>query len=186
MPLGWTPAGGPTRRGWLRRWRRWAFTISAKRAVSSTQPEELRGWEWRHLQGRLDQSLAVVAGRSGKTSIAFCPPGRRVAVADGRSDYRLLDAVTGESLDVRGTDTPDSPCRQVFAFSTSAGPRFVVDQSAKGLSLYLADGSGAALSRIGLTDPSHRDSALALCDGDEPRRPPARAADTSLQPTPPG
>ena len=117
-------------------------------------PEELRGWEWRHLQGRLDQSLAVVAGRSGKTSIAFCPPGRRVAVADGRSDYRLLDAVTGESLDVRGTDTPDSPCRQVFAFSTSAGPRFVVDQSAKGLSLYLADGSGAALSRIGLTDPS--------------------------------
>ena len=117
-------------------------------------PEELRGWEWRHLQGRLDQSLAVVAGRSGKTSIAFCPPGRRVAVADGRSDYRLLDAVTGESLDVRGTDTPDTPCRQVFAFSTSAGPRFVVDQSANGMSLYMADGSGAALGRIGLANPS--------------------------------
>ena len=117
-------------------------------------PEELRGWEWRHLQGRLDLSLAVVAGRSGKTSIAFCPPGGRLAVADGRSDYRLLDAVTGESLDVRGTDAPDSPCRQVFAFSTSAGPRFVVDQSAKGMSLYLADGSGAALGRIGLADPS--------------------------------
>ena len=116
-------------------------------------PEELRGWEWRHLQGRLDQSLAVVAGRSGKTSIAFCPPGRRLAVADGRSEYRLLDAITGKSLDVRCTDSPDSPCRQVFAFSTSAGPRFVVDQSAKGMSLYLADGSGAALGRIGLADP---------------------------------
>ena len=89
-------------------------------------PGELRGWEWRHLQGRLDQSLAVVAGCPSRESIAFCPPGQRVAVADGRG-YRMLDAVTGRALAVRCTDR--FPCHQVFAFSTRAGPRFVLDHS---------------------------------------------------------
>jgi DNA-directed RNA polymerase specialized sigma24 family protein len=40
-------------------------------------PVALRGWEWRHLQGRLDQSLAVVSGLPKPELIAFAPPGRR-------------------------------------------------------------------------------------------------------------
>ena len=106
-------------------------------------PHELRGWEWRHLQGRLDQSLAVVAGPPGMASIAFCPPGRPLAVADGRSEYRLLDAVSGECLAVRRTDFP---CHRVFAFMTSAGPSFVLDPSDNELSL--SNGNGVALCRI--------------------------------------
>ncbi len=113
-------------------------------------PRELRGWEWRHLHGRLDQSLAVVAGLSDTAPVAFCPPGRRLGVADGRSEYRPLDAVTGMCLSVRATD---SPCRQAFAFMTSAGPRFVLDQSVTNLTLSITDEDGAALGRITQPQP---------------------------------
>ncbi len=116
-------------------------------------PPDLRGWEWRHLSGRLDQSLALVAGLSGKAPVAFCPPGKRLAVADGRPDYRLLDAVTGACLAVRATD---SPCREVFAFMTNAGPRFVLDQSMSSLTFSVTDESGRGLGRI---TPPHPDTA---------------------------
>jgi hypothetical protein len=108
-------------------------------------PPELRGWEWRHLAGRLDRSVAVVAGLSATAPAAFCPPGQRLGVADGRPGYRLLDALTGECLAVRATD---SPCRQVSAFMTNAGPRFVLDQSVKSLCLAVTDEEGAVLGRI--------------------------------------
>jgi WD40 repeat protein/serine/threonine protein kinase len=109
-------------------------------------PGELRGWEWRHLQGRLDQSLAVVAGLPAAVPVAFCPPGQRLAVADPQG-YRLLDAVTGTCLALRATD---APTHQVFAFMTSRGSRFVFDQSDDTLSLALTDADGRALGRIAL------------------------------------
>jgi WD40 repeat protein/serine/threonine protein kinase len=108
-------------------------------------PRELRGWEWRHLQGRLDQSLAVVDRLPQTDRVTFCPPGRRLAVADGGPAYRLLDAVTGKCLAVRATD---GPCRQVFWFTTHAGPRCVLDHSAETLAVAVTDGDGAPLGGI--------------------------------------
>jgi WD40 repeat protein/serine/threonine protein kinase len=113
-------------------------------------PEVLRGWEWRHLRGQLDQSLSVVAGMPSKAHVDFCPPGRRLAVSAGRSGYRLLDAATGGCLAARATD---APCRQVFAFRTSAGPRFVLDQSGESLAFSITDEDGVALGRIAPPQP---------------------------------
>ncbi len=130
-------------------------------------PRELRGWEWRHLHGRLDQSLAVVAGPAGTTSIAFCPPGRRLAVAYDRSEYRLLDAITGQCLAVRGTD---SACSQMFAFMTTAGPRFVLNTSQQDLSLSLTDENGIALSRIAIPHAWDGHSPCAMAMSPDGRR----------------
>ena len=109
-------------------------------------PEDLRGWEWRHLRSRLDQSLAVVVGGAGGAPVAFCPPGRRLAVVDGRG-YRLLDAVNGATLAVR---TTARPCHQVCAFQTRLGPRLVLNQSQGTPFFSITDGEGIALGRIEL------------------------------------
>ena len=112
-------------------------------------PEERRGWEWRHLQGRLDQSVAVVSGLPEVGSVAFCPPGERIAVADGRG-YRILDADTGKPLAVRAADRP---CHGVYAFGTRSGLRFILDYSENTQSFLLTDEGGVALSRITLPAP---------------------------------
>ncbi len=133
--------------------------IREARRQLEAAPRDLCGWEWRHLQGRLDQSLTVVNGPSRSKSIAFCPPGRRLAVADGRSEYRLLDAVSGECLAVRSTE---SPCHQVFAFMTKAGPRLVLDQWDKDALFSLTDGNGVAVGRITLPGPSSGEPPCAI------------------------
>src|SRR5262249_17926883 len=66
-------------------------------------PESPRGWEWWHLHGRLDDSLAVVSRLSGPSpwpgKTVFCPAGGRVASMDG--DWlRAWDATTGRPLGV--------------------------------------------------------------------------------------
>jgi eukaryotic-like serine/threonine-protein kinase len=109
-------------------------------------PHELRGWEWRHLQGRLDQSLAVVRGLPEVGTVAFCPPGKRIAVADGRG-YKILDAVTGQSVGFRRTQLP---CHAVYAFGTRAGLRFILDHSGNTVSFSLTDEGGIVLSQINL------------------------------------
>jgi WD40 repeat protein/serine/threonine protein kinase len=115
-------------------------------------PEAMRGWEWRHLQGRLDQSLAVLGGPRLGQHAGICPPGNRVAVADGRSEFRLLDAVSGECV---ATYAAERPCNQVFGFQTSVGPRFVLDQSGEEFLLSVTDEKGAALGRVTLSTPYH-------------------------------
>ncbi len=130
-------------------------------------PPELRGWEWRHLQGRLDQSLAVVAGLPKTRNTAFCPPGKRLAVADA-DGYRLLDAVSGKTLAVRAAE---SPCHQVFAFETRSGPRFVLDQSSKdNLTFTVTAGEGRALGRIALSTPWDKPFDLAMAMSPDGRR----------------
>jgi eukaryotic-like serine/threonine-protein kinase len=109
-------------------------------------PEELRGWEWRHLLGRLDHSLAVVAGLPELAPVAFCPPGQRIALSNGRG-FLILDAVTGEPLAVRAADRP---CHAVYAFETRSGPRFILEHSESNHSLSITDENGVALSQITL------------------------------------
>jgi WD40 repeat protein len=112
-------------------------------------PEALRGWEWRHIQGRLDQSLAVVTGLPSTGNIAFCPPGERCAVAAARG-FRVLDAVTGKSLAV---DAVGQPCHQVFALQTRGGWLFALDQSDQDYVLALVDEHGKPLGRIRRPNP---------------------------------
>jgi WD40 repeat protein len=115
-------------------------------------PAALRGWEWRHLHGRLDQGLAVVAGSVPEGLFAFCPPGRRLAepAGDGHG-FRLRDAFTG---DVLGVHALDRPCRQVLAFPTRAGLRFLLDQAfGEAPGLAVLDGEGGSVGRIPLPNP---------------------------------
>ncbi len=109
-------------------------------------PPQKRGWEWRHLRGRLDQCLAVVAGLPERGVVAFCPPGQRIAVANGHG-YRILDAVTGKPIFVRPAV---GPCRGVYAFGTRAGLRYVLDESESTQSFAVTDQAGCVLSRITL------------------------------------
>jgi hypothetical protein len=47
-------------------------------------PEALRGWEWRHLSSRLDDSSAVVRLRPGDPAVLFSgPEGLRVGIITG-------------------------------------------------------------------------------------------------------
>jgi WD40 repeat protein/serine/threonine protein kinase len=57
-------------------------------------PEELRGWEWRHLESRLDHSLRTLSG--GYTAVAVDPEHGRLAVAR-RGVIELLAIETLES-----------------------------------------------------------------------------------------
>jgi WD40 repeat protein/serine/threonine protein kinase len=141
-------------------------------------PGELRGWEWRHLQGRLDQSLAVVAGLPGTGEITFCPPGRRLAVAEGRG-YRLWDAVTGRTLAVR---TTDRLCHQVYAFATRSGPRLLLDQSEETPDLTLTDGDGSELGRIRLSTTRGRPVGLVVAMSPDGRRLALQSAPYSRSP----
>ncbi len=115
-------------------------------------PEELRGWEWRHIHAGLDQSLAVVAGLPNIENAAFCPPGERIAVPDGRQ-YRVVDAVSGKTLAVHPTDRH---CRQVLAFTTRRGLRLLVDDHSEEVPfLSLTDSDGVTFGRVVL--PIDRD-----------------------------
>jgi eukaryotic-like serine/threonine-protein kinase len=130
-------------------------------------PGELRGWEWRYLQGRLDQSLAVVANLPDTDLVAFCPPGRRLAVADGRG-YRLMDVVSGKTLAVH---TTDRPCHQVYAFETRSGWRFLLDQSSNDVpSFSLTDEDSVTLGRIALSTPRDKRFGFVMAMSPDGRR----------------
>jgi WD40 repeat protein len=65
---------------------------AAARHLSNTDfPEELRDWEWRHLQSRLDESAALIeAPEHGEIFLASACQGIRLLAAG--QDLRLLDA----------------------------------------------------------------------------------------------
>jgi len=54
-------------------------TRAAKDRLAACPPE-LRGWEWRYLERRVDQSLAVITVAPGSFRVALSPDGRYVAV----------------------------------------------------------------------------------------------------------
>ncbi len=53
-------------------------------------PEALRGWEWRHLHSRLDDSIAVIPAPPSGTVLSPGPQGLRVLILADQS-LRLLD-----------------------------------------------------------------------------------------------
>src|SRR5262249_26882741 len=54
-------------------------------------PEELRGWEWRHLYARLDDSSEVIPLPEGKTAFLLGAPGRLRVAAFTAASGRLVD-----------------------------------------------------------------------------------------------
>jgi WD40 repeat protein len=130
-------------------------------------PGEHRGWEWRHLQGRLDQSLAVVTGLPATSPVAFPSAGRRIAVALGRG-FRVLNAVSGQP---HAAYQSNRPCHHVHAFATHSGVRFVLDQSADDtLSFCITDEAGAALGQITLESVHDRAYGLPMAMSPDGRR----------------
>lgn len=69
----------------------------------SAAPEAERGWEWRYLESRLDDSVAVVRGLGIRSGL--CPPGEKVATIT-KSGVGLLDAVSGQELRTLTTRVP--------------------------------------------------------------------------------
>ena len=125
-------------------------------------PQELRGWEWRHLRGRLDQSLAVVAGllrlglhrilparpaaRRRRRPIGISPARRRQRRVPGRPHHRF----------------PLPPGIRLHDERRAAvRPRPIGETT---LSLSLTDGNGVAIGRIAHSWPL-----------DEPTRPASMA-----------
>ncbi len=69
--------------------------LYAARLRLTQAPEDLRGWEWRHLFGRLDESLQVFEG----TGMAFAPSGA-LRVIDPAGVVREYDLSRGTSREL--------------------------------------------------------------------------------------
>jgi WD40 repeat protein/serine/threonine protein kinase len=73
--------------------------IGEAKSQLDAAPAHLRGWEWRHLEKRLDRSLYVVpAHAKGITRIAFFPDGSRYATSSLDGTVGVWLATNGDSL----------------------------------------------------------------------------------------
>ncbi len=59
-------------------------------------PEEYRGWEWRHLDSLLDQSLLVIDHASPVNDVVFLDDGAQLVTGTDDGKVRLWDAASGE------------------------------------------------------------------------------------------
>jgi WD40 repeat protein len=108
-------------------------------------PEERRGWEWRHLRSRLDDSSSVIPLPAEGWGHLLGAPGRLRAAALTAGGVRVTDLESGESKAV-----PVGPER---------ARSFTVTQTARGLrvaawvgktTLELLDEAGQVLCRVGM------------------------------------
>jgi WD40 repeat protein len=104
-------------------------------------PEALRGWEWKHLRSRLDDSSAVIPLPAGGSGILVPGPDRlRVGLVSG-DGLRLTDLEGGEQVKV--PFRPEAP-QAVTAAETRLGLRVAV----WGTVVYLLDGSGQRICHL--------------------------------------
>jgi WD40 repeat protein/tRNA A-37 threonylcarbamoyl transferase component Bud32 len=112
------------RRGEAERWQRYRAdmtaaavalqvpnTAAARRALAAA-PEEYRGWEWRHFNGRLDDARAILRlpggphaptfrpGGTLRPLLAFSPDGKRIAAGSLESGTGVWDTATGREAGV--------------------------------------------------------------------------------------
>jgi WD40 repeat protein len=113
------------RRGEAERWQRYRANMTAaavalqvqnagaaRRALAAA-PEEYRGWEWRHFNGRLDDARAIlrmpgvpyapnyIPGGALRRALAFFPDGKRIASGSPElGTVGVWDAATGREAGV--------------------------------------------------------------------------------------
>jgi WD40 repeat protein len=81
------------------------------RARLAAAPAALRGWEWRYLSARIDESLAVIGGDGGAvTSLAYTADGTRLIWTSAYGVVREADRRTSQPVEthVRATAAPES------------------------------------------------------------------------------
>jgi len=127
---------------------------TARRHLESA-PEHLRGWEWRHLNNRLDVSVATLRGHPPGAwvwSVAFSPDGERLAsgaVEDGT--VRVWDVRTGaQVMDLRGHQGG------VWGVTFSPDGRRIASTSRDGTLRTWDAGDGTELLSVQLSDGGPR------------------------------
>jgi WD40 repeat protein/predicted Ser/Thr protein kinase len=71
--------------------------VADARRQLDAAPEKLRGWEWRHLRARLDDSAATFPLAKGEAGVLLAAPGRLRAAAFTAGGGRLTDLETGKT-----------------------------------------------------------------------------------------
>jgi WD40 repeat protein/serine/threonine protein kinase len=106
-------------------------------------PTRLRGWEWRHLHSRLDQSLAVLgADPHGLDNIAPLPRAQQIAMGRAEACSFLSRKCTVMALSRDGARVA------LQTVQGSSPPRIEVFDSVTGERTATCDGPGAALLSI--------------------------------------
>jgi WD40 repeat protein/serine/threonine protein kinase len=113
-------------------------------------PETLRGWEWRHLHSRLDDSSSVVSLPDGTGFLIPDPDRFRVGVLTGGS-LRITDLDGGEQRTV-----PIGPIRKIHANVTRTSRGLRVAVWVKDSAFDLLDETGRVLCRVatGYVEPA--------------------------------
>ncbi len=115
--------------------------VDASRQLEAA-PEALRGWEWRHLRSRLDDSSSVIPLPAGGSGILIPGPNRlRIGIVTG-DGLRLTDLDGGGPVTVPiRAKNPDT----VIAAETRRGLRVAVSQEG---AFELFDEAGQRLCRV--------------------------------------
>ncbi|HKE00043.1 MAG TPA: protein kinase, partial [Planctomycetota bacterium] len=96
----------------------------ARRLLEQAQPP-LRGWEWRHLASRLDQSMSRIEVGARPQWLELRPDARAAAVADADGNVRVWSLADGRALAT--CSIPQSPARSFAGLAwASEGARLVV------------------------------------------------------------
>lgn len=110
-------------------------------------PAAFRGWEWRHLRGRIDRSLeGFRAHAAGITRIAFLPGGRQFVTASIDSTLKLWSSFSGDLVRAVGPLTSELESIAPFPDSTHIA---VGLNNGSVLLVDLTDGSSRSLPSSG-------------------------------------
>lgn len=114
-------------------------------------PENLRDWEWRHLQGRLDDSAAVIPFTNQGVGFLLGSSDRLRAATVAADGLRVTDLESGEG---KTLPIPAGPERLLTIAQTRRGLRVVAWNG--NTTFELLDETGRVLSRVA---PPHQKSA---------------------------
>jgi WD40 repeat protein/tRNA A-37 threonylcarbamoyl transferase component Bud32 len=69
------------------------------RSLLDACPEDLRGWEWHHLDYISDESiLTITQAQRGASFVVFSPDGKRIAAGGADGSIKMWDAASGAEL----------------------------------------------------------------------------------------